>query len=180
MAPFSQELEPPQNSGRFNETFKHAVHEVWTKWSLDERDKVAREILRPEVFRGLKRSGLYQVDVLWITHGKVPTFSYSLNRFLSLLLLRIMAHVQGDDIARQFPVHRPENEIVGISGHSGCGNPAVCYAQPHEVVFCTTDNHRATWKREFDLIVIRHGQDPAPVLGGAVVPEQAVPFDLPR
>jgi len=33
---------------------------------------------------------------------------------------------------------------------------------------------------QFDLILIRHGQKPTQILGGASVPEQQVPFDLPR
>ncbi|MGK8198468.1 NAD(P)-binding protein [Burkholderia cepacia] len=166
----------------WEDTYAKAVHEVWGGWRKADRDMLAMKVLRPEILSGLGGGTATQVRLLWVCEGRTLTFAYGLNRFLSLLLLRLMEHLQGAAVASVNPVLRTQHKISKIApkpGHTCTGFSAHCYTHMHEVTFQRLDGGKP-WTRDFDLIIVRHGQDHSSILGGAAVPEQQIPLDLPR
>ncbi|MFM0617490.1 FAD-binding protein [Paraburkholderia nemoris] len=166
----------------WHDQYARAVHEVWTRWTPHEQSVVAHTVLRPEVVNELRRLEQPRVTVRWVIRESSPAYAYGLNRFLCLLVLKLMAHQQGEELAKRAPIFRENTEITVIkpvAPHVCAGNPTLCYAQPHKVRL--TDLSTGKFQtRLFDLILIRHGQELSSLLGGAAVPEQHVPFDLPR
>ena len=163
--------------------FELAVHEVWTSWTPTDQSLVVHTVLRPEVINGqqaIPPAGAIKIS--WITNESAPSFSYGLNRFLSQLILEMIASLHQADIGTAVsPTFRTRHTITAIDPvfpHTCTCHAPSCYAKQHGVWI--TDLASATKQREvFDLILIRHGQEPSPLLGGASVPEQQVPFDIP-
>ncbi len=168
----------------WHEQFVLAVDQVWTGWSVLEQSTVANLVLRTEVVNYLQRRTGTSTSVQWVIRESVPTFSYGLNRFLSFLVLRMMQHLrsQAPVPAVVPPIFLTRHQISQITpvGHTCNHAPEFCYARMHDVELTDLDARTSYSCGPYDLIVIRHGQDPSPLLGGASVPEQQVPFDLPR
>ncbi len=167
----------------WHDAYERAVNEVWSRWNsaTKEHEAVAKAVLRPEVINELTGSPGPRVTVRWVIRESTPAYTYGLNRFLSLLVLRLMALLQGADHGRPHTL-LTQHEIHAISPHPPhvcSGNPAGCYAIVHDVLLRNVVTHASVWN-QFDLILIRHGQEASPLLGGASVPEQQVPFDIPR
>jgi len=166
----------------WHDAYENAVLEVWNGWDMAEQTAVADAVLRPELCTYLRNGE--GVRVLWVMREATPGFVYGLNRFLSLLILRLI------DRLNARPAGPPvgllcEHEITAIRPAVAthvCGNPATCYSQQHGVDLTPVGALAGLplLRDRFDLILVRHGQEPTPLLGGASVPEQQVPFDLPH
>jgi hypothetical protein len=172
----------------WHKEYEHVAQEVWGRWRPQDRKDLVENVLRKEVRNYLRGSGQPAVKVQWIIRDENPTFAYGLNRLLCLLVLNLMEHAKlkdDDDAATSavVPVLMKSTEIATITPlrtHACSGQPALCYGHPHEVVLADRASGKTLQPAMFDLILIRHGQKPFPMLGGASVPEQQVPFDLPR
>ena len=77
-----------------------------------------------------------------------PFFSscYPLNRFLTLIILRVLNGV---------PVRIPQTEMVDVRGFGhACTSAAGCHGQSHEVEL---RRNGAVWTNTYDVVIIRHG-----------------------
>jgi hypothetical protein len=166
--------------------YKKVVWDLWSGWQTAEQKAIASAVLRPEVLAFLENSAGRRTRVLWMIRESTPGFTYGLNRFLSLLVVELMKIVaDGNIVGTSFG--RLESYEIGTitpdptTSHS-CGNPAGCYARMHHVELNPVGEPpgRPVLQEDFDLILVRHGQETSPLLGGASVPEQQVPFDLPH
>ncbi|WP_407947541.1 NAD(P)-binding protein [Paraburkholderia polaris] len=170
----------------WHHSYERVVSELWIEWDPSTRLALARNILRPELIKFLTMGVGSTVRVLWVIREEVPTFSYALNRFLSLLTLKLMDYVTlGLKPPLRFGL-LSQHKIAAIkpaspSSHS-CGTPADCYCVSHVVTLAPNvkGSSLTDFDEEFDLILIRHGQEPTVLLGGGAVPEQQVPFDFPN
>ena len=176
--------------GRWQKAYDEVITDMFAQWGNTGINALARNVLRPELERYLAGQGGLQV--VWIMRDEVPGYVFGLNRMLSYLLVSVIAHVNQrgpQDPVGLFPLH----EIVSITPlqrlggpYHSCGKPDDCYAQPHLVMIASKGSFSSgepgfrTFSGEYDLILIRHGQESIPLLGGASVPEQHVPFDLPH
>jgi hypothetical protein len=131
-----------------------------------------------------------RVEATWVVATSTLTYSYGLNRLLSILVARLHAHRTGRDAYHAKAGAVPANEVVlfgfeldsvqpTTAGSHACGSG--CYGHEHEV-FVRGRSHRSKpiSLGTFDVIVARHGVDQNPLFAPAPVSEQLVPYDLPR
>jgi hypothetical protein len=167
---------------RWDDTYDGVVAHVLTGWGASTVTAVARTVLRPELQSYL--SGSPGTSVLWIMREAVAGYAYGLNRLLSSFIAQL---IRSED-ARTKPASPvgslKQHEIIAIApqrtrrGTHACRVPEQCYAEPHNVQIAPAGT-TSSFGDTYDLILVRHGMKPEWLLGGASVPEQYLPFDLP-
>lgn len=111
---------------------------------------------------------------------------YSLNRFLTLLLVRHLEAVR-PGLA---PILHQQHTLADVSSAvHACTGPATCHGQSHETSIrsqptCVrTSGVGVSW-RTFEVVIVRHGIEPTPVLtsSGVTMPplRQLLPYHLPN
>jgi len=119
--------------------------------------ELARGVLRPELFQP---GGLH---ITWLWRDKTPGYAFALNRFLCLVLLQLAQRTGLHQRLQAWPQHAVHSVVPGA---------------PHALVVKQLASG-TTQPLQADLLLVRHGILPNPLLGGPAVPEQLVPYDLP-
>jgi hypothetical protein len=168
---------------RWHEAYVLAADRIWTSWTSSQRSKAQKAVLRTDV----------EIEATWLTNDDYAGFSYPLNRLLTLLVARLHASATSRPLVANTPrdrfhVHARPVLCSGLridhvvpTGHS-CSDPNVCHGKVHRVHVNDLLAPVATPPQplgNFEVLVIRHGLDPAQLFGNAQVPEQTVPFALP-
>ena len=164
---------PVKAMKKWHETIVNAVAVLMQGWTAAEKRKLAKRILRPELFL----SGL---EVTWLTREPHPGYAYALNRFLVALLSGLAdsdTHA-GRGFVRHFGYEI--DSIVPASPAHICVAAGRCRGIDHKVVLEPVGGIGAPVTLTANMIIIRHGTEPKPMLGGAPVREQMTPFDLPQ
>ncbi len=152
---------------------------IWLAWQ-PHLAGLCRDVLRPGV------------TATWIVGGPGATYSYGLNRLLSLLVAKLLAHRSGRTDrggatpSPGTPVNCPtilyDHRLSTVTsiGHT-CSTD--CYGKRHTVRLRRHPADAAGTHVDigpFDLIVARYGVDHTPLFGDAAFTEQVVPFDFPN
>jgi len=164
-------------------TFQGIVNEVTDAYADDCRTHNGAD--RMQAFQqlacALKRQeyGHYDLPprVVWVTQEPHPGFAYALNRFLALMLKKVMT--EGYSTPRL--VFRPSTTIERIvrddPSVACCLKKGDCLGRTHHVKFSGSVQYES-----FQIIIVRHGLQflKMPYLGRrASVPEQLVPYAVP-
>jgi hypothetical protein len=155
-----QGAQPPRVALKaWHQAFEAAVQQRLD--ALDAFPGATRELASAVLRQELGPSG--NLRVTWIWRDETPGYAYALNRFLCLVLMHLAQRHLAADRMRTLPGH----QII-----------AVLPGPPHSV---QVQDVKAGGKQTLraDLLLVRHGIVPSPLLGGPAVPEQLVPYDLP-
>jgi hypothetical protein len=142
---------------------KQAPNQLWAS-------QLARKIFKPAML------GKGSPTVVWAVRESHCGYAYPLNRLLSHLVAFLL-----EELTQTKVLHFDKriDTIDSASSTHQCGNPLWdCYGHPHEVTF-----KGETASRKFDLVIVRHGVIfPESAIFGtrAPIPEQLVPYELPR
>lgn len=143
--------------------------------SLHGLQKIAHAVLRPQLLS-------HNLSVIWVYKGATPGYAYALNRYLSLVIEQLASIPSASGQVPRVSV-KAMCEIVkirpAVAAHK-CVSPKGCFGVKHEVVIDDTRNNIQTTISDADLIVVRHGALPNPLLAGAAVSEQMTPYDFPQ
>lgn len=143
--------------------------------SLAALQQIAADVLRPELLSG-------QMAVTWVYKEASPGYAYALNRYLTLVLQALTLVQASSGLLPRVDVFA-EHEVVQIkpsqSGHR-CTSPATCWGVPHDVTLQAVPAGAKVCVNDVQLIIVRHGALPDPLLAGAAVREQMTPFDFPQ
>lgn len=162
----------------WQERFVQAVEDQLQQFSAEQLEDLANGVFRPEL-----RNGAFVVTL--VLPRLVPDFCYALNRYLLVVLLRLARHIS-PAVANPIRVFfgagiisiRASDKVSGPIAHT-CGNPAECRGKSHTVIIQSFESQRIT-ATIADLVVVRHGTSTVSLLGGSLIPEHQVPFDMPR
>jgi hypothetical protein len=166
---------------RWQAAYDAVANAIWATWKMPDRDDLADRILRPNI------------SVTWNVGSSVPGYAYGLNRLLTDLVARLIAHRgRRDDRSDGVPATRGHGDraVIVLNRKLVLLTPAdthvcskTCFDQPHlatlqrDVLVGGADDFEAG---PFDFVVARHGIRHEPYFGGAAVTEQIVPFDFPE
>lgn len=164
---------PVKAMKKWHETIADAVAVLMKGWATTDKAALAKRVLRPEMFT----TGL---QVTWLTREPHPSYAYALNRFLVLVLagLADTDAKAGKRFSRRYGYEI--DSIVPSSPTHVCTSAANCQGVDHQVVLNPVGGAGSTITVTANMIIIRHGTEPKPMLGGAPVREQMTPFDLPQ
>lgn len=171
-------LKRPQSAlRRWSQAYDEQCEKVWREWNQDGLVEVlAQDVLRSAV----------TVHLTWVVGGEVPGFSFGLNRLLTNLMLRLHAYRTSRELHGRTPRSPDGQRPVILLGQRiarvdpvahRCVDGRQCYGLLH-TVYCGEQDH-LTKIGEFQIVVVRHGIDQAPLFGTAPVPEQSTPFGFP-
>lgn len=163
----------PVALAEWHSAFRTAVARYLSSMHSNERHQLAKKIFRRELFSG-------DLRVTWITREPTPGYAYALNRFLATLVLELATYELPRDVIRYLPNSSIYSIAAAGSSSHVCGDPAVCSGQDHDVVLNVASSARQV-AMIANLIIVRHGVEPRSGLSqGAPIPEQMVPYDIPR
>ncbi|MFL6676482.1 MAG: hypothetical protein ACJ8LG_24725 [Massilia sp.] len=148
--------------------FETQIEAFVQRWPPALATHVARCLFRREAFEN-------QLAVRWVMREPTPGYAYALNRYL-VILLKALADLV---LPGRFTVYPSSaiGEIVPVN-HT-CHHAPDCIGKTHRVRIDTANMAPTPCLAE--LIIIRHGVEPRPLLlsGRLPVQEQISPFDLP-
>lgn len=163
----------------WHDSYKRSVENYCSALKSYQLQNIATDILRPEVLSG-------NLSAYWIYRDKTPGFGYGLNRFLTLIIGYLIENRFVREISNNaFPIDiniMPNYKIATISPSRPhrCGKSNTCRKTPHHVGLVNLDGDDKSIPNA-DLIIIRHGSIPKPILyGRAPVPEQMIPYSDPN
>jgi len=170
---------PREALRRWHQAYVEEVDALWRRWTAaSQLDSLAAALLRDKV----------NVSATWLLRHEAPSYSFGLNRLLTLIVARLHARATGrewigstfDSVKGSGSAILIEQSIAHVcgSGHSCGPAPASCHEEPHDVYLKATPDPKLLGK--FDLIIIRHGMRVKPLFAAPPVPEQHVPFSFPR
>jgi hypothetical protein len=156
------------------------VDAIWGTWK-GRLDEIATKVLRSNI------------SLTWNIGISVPGYAYGLNRLLTSLVVRLVAHRgHRDERSDNAPagVRHTDRAVVILNRKLTLLTPAsthtcsaTCFDQPHYAHFQRDrvapgpDDFDAG---RFDYVVARHGIDHDPYFEGAPITEQIVPFNFPQ
>ena len=158
----------------WHQAFAVGVDTLVAGWSDAQVHSLCSAILEPAVWRGDRQ-------VTWIHREETPGYAYALNRFLCLLIEKLLARLSTAGFKLPVQVHAmSEIESLRPSSTSHrCGLARGCRGQDHDV---SIFSHRlgTRWQLTSDLVIVRHGALYDRVLvKRAPVPEQLTPYGFP-
>lgn len=163
---------------RCDETFASVAKQVLAKYAAKNGPsvvpnwarKLASQVFKPMMFGG------NTPKIVWAVEQSSCSYAYGLNRFLAHLTVQLLKELMGEEVLR---FNTKIDKIVSAtSAHQCQSDPMKCFGHTHKVSF-----EASTQPEEFDIIVIRHGLIfPEKAVFGkkAPIPEQLVPYDMPR
>lgn len=153
----------PRALKKWHYDFEEPIKGLVRSWPGELAAHVAATLFRKEVLD-------QKLSVEWVMREQTPGYAYALNRYLAILLQSLAERIKA-----LVSVH-PGSTISGITGvDHECRSAATCLGKKHKVLI-DRPNKRPI-PRDADLIIIRHGLEPRPLLlsGRNPVPEQIVP-----
>lgn len=159
----------------WHRTFSGAVDALVAPWSDAQVAQTLKSILEPSVWNGNR-------SVTWVYRDETPGYAYALNRFLCLLIEKLVERRAASGI--RLPVSiLSESQVTSIrpvlSKHQ-CGIADDCNGEDHIVEIRTRLSPKPR-QVTADLIVVRHGALHDRVLAKqAPVPEQLTPYSFPE
>lgn len=158
---------------RWHAAYATAVDQIWQGWSESQHSELLSRVIRDQD----------RVHLTWLLSSPVPTFSYGLNRLLTLLVLRLhelatkrpywcadIGQVNGDKPIVITGARLECVEVVGAGVFSA-------YVSSTQGAHTSISPH--VHLGDFDIVVIRHGIEPAPLFGSPPISEQIMPFGFP-
>ena len=162
----------------WHKSYNEEVEKYLNRLDDKQLQDIAIALFRPEAMNG-------SLSAYWVYRDKTPGFGYGLNRFLSLMLELLIQNKFVRAISSfGTPIDiniMPEYTIKNIAPSSPhhCGNFNICRKLGHDVCLENLDGDNK--QISTDLIIIRHGTIPKPLLyGRAPVPEQMTPYSDPN
>lgn len=157
---------------QWHDAFADPIFTAVRSWPPTERDWICEQVFRKELIENA-------LEINWVMHDPTSGYAYALNRYLSLMLVAL-----AENCSQPLPLNVWYSSAIHTikPKHPGpCASAGTCIGKPHEVKFKALGSAAAPPDREANLVIIRHGVEPRPVLlGGRLpVPEQITPFDLP-
>lgn len=157
----------------WHHTFETTVDALVRSCSDSQVATTLNAVLEPSVLRGDRA-------VTWVYRDETPGYAYALNRFLCLLIEKLLARYAASGSALPVTIMRG-SEIASIKPASShqCGIANDCQGEDH-VVQINSRSHPSPLRLTADLIVVRHGALHDRVLAKkAPVPEQLTPYSFP-
>lgn len=163
---------------KWHDAFANQVRQLFAQLkstSMADLRQIASSVLRPELLS-------MQLSVTWVYKDETPGYAYALNRYLSLVIQELASNADPYGAVPKVQV-LANHEIVKIRPthytHK-CVSPQGCFGVEHDVTIEATRTGAKKTINDVDLIVVRHGALPDPLLAGAAVREQMTPFDFPQ
>ena len=163
---------------KWHDAFAGQVRQLFAQLkstSIADLRQIASSVLRPELLS-------MQLSMTWVYKDETPGYAYALNRYLSLVVQELASIADPYGMVPKVQV-LANHEIVKIRpthyAHK-CVSPQGCFGVEHDVTIEATRTGAKTTINDVDLLVVRHGALPDPLLAGAAVREQMTPFDFPQ
>lgn len=167
---------------RWHQAYQAQAATVWERWERQDLvDRLIEKVLRESI----------TLKLTWMPGSVAPSYSFGLNRLLTLLVLHLHARQTGRPACSDDPPERWRRAGDGRPvlwtgyrlsrceplGHQ-CRKGQSCIDQRHRL-FCKVDGKDA-YIDDFDLVVVRHGMHIRPLFGQPPVPEQLTPMSFPE
>lgn len=155
--------------------YESAATNLFQAWTPAERKALLQQHFKPDV------------EVTWLMREPVMTFGFSLNKLLTLLVIKLHAEHTGRPIKSRRPdaiVIRGQKILhVKARGHDCANFNGDCSGLGHAVVTAvehkTGHEHAHGDLGHFDMLVLRHGVNQGHLFGPPPVSEQIIPLYLP-
>jgi len=174
-------VKPARDYSSWHDAYEQLAGAIWASWQSSGTLSQKAGVLFPDI------------RATWLVGAESPGYCYGLNRLLCLLVAKLHAMqwgrpetggrtgsfvLTGDEVVLYDAKLR---SVTAVNGHV-CSDR--CNGLEHEIhvsggsAFASAGPHRLG---TFDVLVIRHGVAPKPLFaGGAPIPEQLVPMQVPR
>jgi hypothetical protein len=167
----------PRSLRKWHRAYSLIARRIWANWSESQRETLRHTVLRETV----------TVHLFWAVGGLVPAYAFGLNRLLTYLVLLLHQENTGRPFWGSDPATWASDRPIVLAGHRvsrvmpighSCTDHRSCNGQLHKV-YCNGSVSKEYLVGEFEVVIIRHGAPPRPLIDRPLVTEQFVPFKFP-